>query len=80
MDIRKHWTAEIRITSRFNNAELYTNSGHLCHREEKLPSTVGMRNVSQNDVDEEAIAPCSKCFPTQRVKYENLIGERCSGL
>jgi len=80
MDIRKHWTAEVRITSRFDNAELYTDSSHLCHRENKLSSTEGMRKISQNDVDEEGIAPCSKCFPTQRVKYENLIGERCSGL
>jgi hypothetical protein len=80
MDIRKHWTAEVRITSRFNNAELYTDSSHLCHKESNLSSTEGMRNISQNDVDEEGIAPCSKCFPTQRVEYENLIGERCSDL
>lgn len=80
MNIKKHWTKEVNLTNRFKKAEYCTDGKHICHRKDKLDSMWGMKDISKEDIDEQGIAPCSKCFPRVSVRYKNLIGKKCKNL
>lgn len=74
MTNKKSWLdGEEWMQEKLKEKDLVTDEGFMFHKESKLKSTNDTEKVGVQDIKEENLAPCSKCFVNAHVKYQEKL-------